>query len=416
MQEKVLRIQMFGSFSMYYGNEAVTLNKIGSSKSVRLLQMLLLSLQSGIAKNELIDHLYGWNENNDTANRNKNLNNLIYRLKGQLIACGLPDNEYVVIRDGMCYFKSSIPLELDTQEFEEEIERSNTGGDISRVQLLLKAIDIYCGELLPANQSDMWFYQRSGHFKRLYVRTILELEDKFIKNHDYKNRLLIYSRAAAIYPFDNWQTRLINCNLEIYRYDEAMKIYLDTMDLYAREMGSPPTAELQKCFDELKLMDENHRRNPADINSWRKMDKAFMGRKNEIKRAIFEEDSVEGAYYCTYPSFVDYCRIVARAKKRNEFRAMLMFLTLSHKGKKEQKQIILSEQMDVLKQVIGNSLRIGDAYTRYGNRHFILMLVEADENSCSRIFQRIEKTYSSKAGKAELWYYADMTQELNTSL
>ena len=121
MSEKVLRVQMFGGFAMYYGDEAVTLNKAGSSKSVRLLQMLL-SLPGGIAKNELIDNLYGWNEKGDVANRNKNLNNLIYRLKGQLVSGGLPDDEYVELNDGMCFFKSRIPLELDTQKFEETVE------------------------------------------------------------------------------------------------------------------------------------------------------------------------------------------------------------------------------------------------------------------------------------------------------
>lgn len=120
--QKVLRIQMFGGFAMYYGDEAVMLNKAGSSKSVRLLQMLLLSLPGGIAKNELIDNLYGWNDKADVANRNKNLNNLIYRLKGQLVSCGLPEDEYVELNEGMCSFQSSIPLELDTQKFEETVE------------------------------------------------------------------------------------------------------------------------------------------------------------------------------------------------------------------------------------------------------------------------------------------------------
>ena len=83
--------------------------------------MLLLSLKSGISKTELIDNLYGWNEKADMANRNKNLNNLIYRLKGQLASGGLPESEYVEIIDGMCYFKSPIPLELDTQKFEEAV-------------------------------------------------------------------------------------------------------------------------------------------------------------------------------------------------------------------------------------------------------------------------------------------------------
>lgn len=122
MSEMVLRIQMFGGFAMYYGGEPVALNKAGSSKSVRLLQMLLLSLRGGISKNELIDNLYGWNDKGDGANRNRNLNNLIYRLKGQLVSCGLPEDDYVEINEGTCFFKSAIPLDLDTQRFEEAVK------------------------------------------------------------------------------------------------------------------------------------------------------------------------------------------------------------------------------------------------------------------------------------------------------
>lgn len=420
MSEKVLRVQMFGGFAMYYGDEAVTLNKAGSSKSVRLLQMLLLSLPGGIAKNELIDNLYGWNEKGDVANRNKNLNNLIYRLKGQLVSGGLPDDEYVELNDGMCFFKSRIPLELDTQKFEETVELAKIAwGGVKRDQLLSAANEMYRGELLPSNFSDMWFYQKSNHYKELYIWTVRELESEYIKRHDYKGRIMLYTRAAAIYPFDNWQVQLIRCNLEVYRYEEALEIYNNTMELYAKEMGSPPTAEMQECFENIQLMDDNHRKIAGGASSWRSMDKVFLGRKNDIKSAIFGEEGVKGAYYCTYPSFVDYCRMVARAKERSRFNAVLMFLTLSQRERGEnqnQKQIDLPKQMQLLKEVLGESLRIGDAYTRYGNRHFILMLVKTNVDDCGAIFQRLETAYTKRSGKGELWYYADMTQELKMDL
>lgn len=414
--EKVLCIQMLGGFAIYYGGEAVALKKIGSSKSIRLFQMLLLSLPGGISKNEIMDNLYGWNEKADMANRNKNLNNLIYRLKGQLVAGGLPVEDYVEIREGMCYFKSSFPLELDTQEFEETLKQAENEKGAKRVSLLWKANELYRGELIPANLSDMWFFQKSKYYKKLYLGVVQELEFELKKNRDYKDQILLYSRAAAIYPFENWQLKLMRCNLEMYRYNEALDIYNETVDLYAREMGTPPTKEMQECFETLELMDENHRRNVNDVDSWRNMDKVFRGRKDDIKKAIFEEERIKGAYYCTYPSFVDYCRMVVRAKARNEFPAVLMFLTLSQK-KKVQKAMDLQEQMQILKGIIGSSLRIGDAFTRYGNRHFILMLVKTRLEFCSGIFQRLEEAYRRGGGKGELWYYADMTQELNhTSL
>lgn len=411
MAEKIFEVQMFGGFSMRYGNETIVMNKAGSSKSLRLLQMLLLSMPEGLSKSEIMDNLYGWNEKADTANRNKNLNNLIYRLKGQLAAGGLPEEDYVEMREGICCFKSGIPLKMDVLEFEKTIELAKKEKGAKRSSLLWKANEIYCGELLPANLSEMWFFQKSRYFKELYIWSVGELEKELQKNKDYKNRLLLYARAAAIYPFENWQLRQMRCNLELYRYDEALSIYNETMELYAREMdGTAPAEEMQKCFEALKLMDENHRRNTEDTESWRNMDKVFREKRDDIIRALLAEENVERAYYCTYPSFVDYCHLVVRAKERNSFSAVLMFLTLSRK--KAQKSMNLPEQMELLKEVLGESLRVGDAYTRYGNRHFILMLVNTEMEYCGTIFRRVETAYTKRAGKGDLWYYADMTQEL----
>lgn len=411
MAEKIFEVQMFGGFSMRYGNETVVMNKAGSSKSLRLLQMLLLSMPEGLSKSEIMDNLYGWNEKTDTANRNKNLNNLIYRLKGQLAAGGLPEEDYVEIQEGICRFKSGIPLKMDVLEFENTIELAKKEKGSKRSSLLWKANEIYCGELLPANLSEMWFFQKSRYFKELYIWSVGELERELQKNKDYKNRLLLYARAAAIYPFENWQLRQMRCNLELYRYDEALNIYNETMELYAREMdGTAPAEEMQECFEELKLMDENHRRNADDAESWRNMDKVFRGKRDDIMRALLAEDNIKRAYYCTYPSFVDYCHLVVRAKERNRFSAVLMFLTLSQK--RAQKSMDLPEQMELLKEVLGGCLRVGDAYTRYGNRHFILMLVNTEMEYCGTIFRRVETAYTKRAGKGDLWYYADMTQEL----
>lgn len=362
-----------------------------------------------------MDNLYGWNEKTDSANRNKNLNNLIYRLKGQLAAGGLPERDYVEIRDGMCFFKEEIPLRIDALEFEKTIELAKREKGKKRRQLLWKANEIFCGELLPANLTEMWFFQKSRHYKELYIWSVEELERELWKGRDYKNRLLLYERAAAIYPFENWQLRQMRCNLELYRYDEALRIYNETMELYAREMdGTAPTEEMQECFEKLKLMDENHRKSAGEAGGLENTDRAFRRRWDDIAQSLFAGENRGKAYYCTYPSFVDYCRLLMRTKERSEFSAVLMFFTLSRK--KTQKFMDLPEQMQILKEVLGDCLRAGDAYTRYGSRHFILMLVNTETKCCSTIFRRVEKAYVERAGKGDLWYHADMTRELGRTL
>lgn len=412
MSQEILQIQMFGGFSMRYKGETVIMNKQEGSKSVRLLQMLLLSMPEGLPKSEIIDNLYGWNDGMDMANRNKNLNNLIYRLKGQLAAGGLPEKEYVEIRGGICFFKSVIPLRMDVVEFEDTVRAARAAEGKERSALLWKAYEIYCGELLPANSSEMWFFQKSKHYKELYLWCAEELEKELKKSRDYKNRLMLYSRAASIYPFEGWQLKQMRCNLELYRYDEAMNIYRETMELYAREMsGEGPVEEMQECFESIKLMDDNHSRDGKNEDGWKNMDRVFMAKRVNLRQTLFEETNVKGAYYCTYPSFVDYCHLVVRAKERNDFSAVLMFLTLSRK--KAKTSMDLPEQMALLKEVLGESLRVGDAYTRYGNRHFILILVKTEMMFCSTVFERVERAYRKRGGKGDLWYYADMTQELD---
>lgn len=404
-----LQVQMFGGFAIRYGKKVISFNKAESSKSIRLLQMLLLSYPMGVPKSEIMDTLYGWRDKADAGSRNRNLNNLIYRLKKQLTSGGLPEQDYVESVGGICRFKTDLPMRLDILEFQKLVEMAQNG-EKDKMDLLWRANELYNGELPSANLADLWFYRKSKYYKELYIWSVEELEKELQKSGDHNRRLQLYKRAAAIYPFDGWQIRQMRCNLELYRYDEALNIYYETVELYTREMGMAPPKEMQECFETLKLIDENHKKGAGNVEDFRNMDKAFRQRKTRIQQALFEENPIEQAYYCTYPSFVDYCHLVVRAKERNEFSAVLMFLTLSQN--KSNKRVDIPEEMELLKETLKDSLRVGDAFTRYGSRHFILMLVKTDMKFCSGIFRRIEKLYEKKGGKGALWYYTDMTQKL----
>lgn len=416
MAYEVLHVQMLGRFAVHYGKNPIIFNKAISAKSVRLFQILLLDGKEGIPKNELIDSLYGWNGQADGGNRNRNLNNLLYRLKGQLVAAGLPEEEYVSIRDGICYWESKIPVEIDALRFEELAMQAREKEGEEKILLCRKANESYAGELLPMNLTDLWFYGRSIYLKELYTEVIGTLEEEYLRNGNYRELLNLYAHAASIYPFDNWQTEIMRCYLAMYRYDDALNIYNETMEMYAREMGTPPTEEMQECFERLKLSERYHQ-SSRDLKGLRTMDQGFLGREGNIAKAIFKDNEDTGAYYCTYPSFVDYCRLVVRVAERDEVRAVLMFLTLTCGSGKGSGRTgaggSLPKQMELLKQAVEISLRRGDAYTRYGSCHYILMMLNIEKEACGNVFKRIEKAYNQMSGsRGELWYHASMSQEL----
>lgn len=384
MENDVLCVQMFGKFSMHYGGRTIAFRKMENAKTIRLLQMLLISGKAGIAKSELADELYGWDESTTVRNRSKNLNKLIYRLREQLTVYGLPEEEYVTVRDGICRFESSFPVSLDTAEFEALCQEAKQCGEEQNLGCLKKANQLYTGELLPMNQTEIWFFESSNYYKELYLYVVRQLIMHYRRQGDYKSLEQLYTKTIHIYPFDGWQTELVRYHLECGKQQEALTLYTETMELYAREMEIPPEEEMQRCF-------EDYRAKSA---------------KETIIRSL-SEDMCWGAYYCTYPSFVDYCRGIRRMQYRRQIGGVLMFLTLNQNPKKENvEKTEQTEQMELLKEAIRLSMRSSDVYTRYGDDGYILLVLNASQvNCCTDIFRRIEDRYH-QMGKArgELWY------------
>ena len=198
MEYETLHVQMFGKFVLHYGSTPIALKKVATAKTVRMLQMILLAGAEGISKREMIATLYEWTDPNETISRNRNMNNLIYRLRKQLTAAGMPDEAFIVINDATCYWNDKIPLEVDTRDFVQLYEEAQHTTGPEQTALYQRANELYLGELLPTNMADMWFYEKSIYYKELYVKTIRILERTYRKDGSYKELIDLYSRASTI--------------------------------------------------------------------------------------------------------------------------------------------------------------------------------------------------------------------------
>lgn len=82
MENNLLKVRMFGGFSLEFNDKEVVLDRNAVSKTMQLLQLILLHSQDGgISKAALIEALYGRAE---VENKNGSLNNTIFRLRKQL--------------------------------------------------------------------------------------------------------------------------------------------------------------------------------------------------------------------------------------------------------------------------------------------------------------------------------------------
>ena len=112
-----------------------------------------------------------------------------------------------------------------------------------------------------------------------------------------------------------------------------------------------------------------------------------------------EDEGKPGAYYCSYPSFIDNFRMLRRMIERTGNSSFLMICTLTDKsGKLLEDPSELKMMGEQMKFALEHSLRRGDVYTRYSAAHFLVLLVGITLENTSLVSARIDKYIHSVCG------------------
>lgn len=374
----VMHVSMLGGMAIDYGGRLLTFPRSSSSKFMQLLALLLLSGQKGIAKSELIGSLYN---GEDGINLNRNLNNVIYRLKKQLVSAGFPEEEYIILENGRVYFSSSFPQEVDVIRFQEAVLNARTASAEVCRNLLEGALHLYSGEVLPEYAAELWAIQKRQECKNLYMEAVQNLGELLKKAGDIKGARELYRRAAKIYPFDDWQVMEMDCLIVMKEFNEAYTVYNETAKKYSEELGLPPGEELL-----------------ARLHAMEKQMLHPVGSFSEIRKLLDQGES-GGPYYCYYPSFLDSCQILARIAERSGISIYLLLCTLTEKsGKEFTDGEKLEAQMEKLKNVIGKTFRKGDLYTRYSKSQFLVILNGTEMENSIQAFDRLLSMWKAEEG------------------
>ena len=372
-----LEIRMLGTFSVNYAGREIVIDRNAVSKTTQLLQMLALHAQEGISKAGLIDALYG---RETVENKNGSLNNTIFRLRRQLKAAGLPDSQYICIQNGMCTWDEAIPLWVDVCEFQNLAEESQSKTGQEEIRLCRKAAACYTGEFLPNMIGEDWVTVENVHCKELYTNCVRKLCEYYMKEEHYEETLRIATSASVIYPFEDWQLWQIDSLMAMSRYQEAMEVYEKATKLVLDELGLPPSPEMLRRF---QIMGE-HVSQTAEVTE-------------DIRKRMDEKVHIEGAYYCSFPGFIDIYHVFSRMMERNGATVYIMLCTL--KGISVKDGYIEGkdrEASELLAEAIRGSLRRGDFYTRYSYSQYLILFSDIRMENCKIVSDRIQKRFEQK--------------------
>ena len=169
--------------------------------------------------------------------------------------------------------------------------------------------------------------------------------------------------------------------MKLEQYRKAKEVYDQAVRELEEDFVAKPSAELVKRFQMLSLAGDEKRETVTQLT-------------NQLQ----EETRGRGAYYCSYPSFIDVYRMCCRMIERSGQSAYLLlyWLTDSRNNTLEDNQKIAAAAPK-LRSAIQQSLRRGDAFTQHGRDRFLVLLIGTNRENCELVHRRIAQRYKEDA-------------------
>ena len=389
--EEVLKVKMFGTFSMSYGNQSITgKSKSNESNFITLMEALLHAGKEGIARDALEQAIF---QNIDLKNIHHSTQNVIYNAKKQLLKYGLPDVNFIEQKEGVYYFTDEIPVVEDAREFDRLFKLAEEEKDkTKKMNLYLDVIHLYDGEFLEHQASVVWIAKEARRYRELFCESVEKAAELLREKEEWFVLEDLGYYAAKVHPFAEWETLTMEALIATSRYEEAIRFYEDISEYYMSVIGLRPSARMQELMD--YLGDQiNH--------SYEVLD--------EIQEKLMEEDpDAHGGYACSYPIFRGIYQLTERTMERGGQSVFLMLCTLvDSKGNPMRDNAQMTELTDRLKDAIFRSIRRSDVVCRYGKGQYLVLLANTTMENCKIVQKRINQNFLIGRQRTGVQYYVN---------
>lgn len=387
----ILYVRMLGGFSLRYNGKLIAGgSKASESQLSYLLQILIHNREHGVPRDRLEDLLF---ENRDMSNIHHALQSVIYNTKKRLEKAGLPPVNYIEQKKGVFFWTDQIPLVEDAAEFTRFAREAEAAEDRDeKLALYLEAAHWYDGEFLPNQTAVVWAAQEARRLKGIFCTCVENAAQLLRENQDWFQLEELGTHAAKIDPLADWETLTMEALVSLGRYEEARRLYDDTVQFYFNEEGLRPSKKMMEQFDRLGAeMKLQHA--ALDV-----IQEELSGRK----------DDFPGGYLSSYPVFVGIYRMVERMLERGGQSVYLMLCTvIDGKGNPMKDGPMLEELSRRMGDAVRRSIRRGDAMCQYGKGQFLVLLVNTTRENCRVIQQRINERFIIGRQRTGIQYYVN---------
>ena len=374
IEEVEIFIEMLGGFVLQYGENRITEQEKRSSKLWKLLQYLITYRYKQVTQEELIENFF---DNEMVGNPNSALRTMIYRARATLLENGLPfADDMVISKSGGYSWNNSINYTIDTEQFEAICKKASAcTGQGERLDLLLRAVDLYKGDFLPKSSSDMWVIPQARWYRSLYVECVHDALEMLSSSGRHAEAEELCVKALCIDQFDEIiLEHHLRSLLAQSKNIEALEEYKKMETLFYDVMGVNFSDNLRALYAQIQR---------PSMNEGLPLD------------AVLEEWVMDidfpGAFYCDLSEFRILYQIETRSVPRSGRTAYIVRIDTKPEIKAKGGTV-----MKQLKTIIPEKLRMGDLYTQASPSQFMIMLHSLTYENCKDLVNRILYSLDAK--------------------
>ena len=381
-EQSKMEISLFSGMTILWNGTPILEHSARLNKPLELLALLLLRGDKKLTNEQLMDGLW---ESDEIENPAGALKNAAYSLR-KFLQKADKEKRFIITESGRYIWNPEISVTTDVWEFEQEARLADQPGTPAeeRIPHARRALKLYTGDLLPSLSMQQWVIQYSSYLRQTYLRTVKNLAATLCERggrEDLEETLDICNRAALLEPLHEELYRYIFNTMRRLDMKQAVLSYYPVIsNLFYDELGERLSPELRDIYlwasQGANQMKENLRQIQQDLG--------------EITR---DARPIHGAYYSENEKFKTVYQMVARSAARSNSHVLLILVTFEGKnGQTVAKQEIV-DAMARGKEVIRESLRKGDVFSRYSRNQYILMLTVTSPADSVVVENRIKDAF-----------------------
>jgi len=366
-----LIINTLGELSVKKGDEIIyTEQGPKLRKRWRLFLILLYNKGEKISDTRLIQEL----DLADNSKPNQALRALIYRLRQDIRN---REGNYIFSESGGYIFNEGSPFWLDTEKFDQLIEKGNQVEAVEKIKYYQQAIQLYKGDFLENSElTSKKLLNIRQQYRSEFTETIKKAAEICKEQEDYQQAIELYETGLQVNNINiDFYYNLIQLLKEIKRPDQAAIKAEEAITIFDN-FNIKISAELQQEISSL-----------ISINN-----------KNSIETMISDEIENEKAFECGPITFSKIVNLERRRSKRLDRDIYLVTFKLIHQLSPSQ----MIEAERILYKNLLNNLRVYDLITRLKPREFLLLLIDISEKEIKKIINRIIKEYNESLPPPEI--------------